>query len=208
MLAAAAAASEQLRRTLKLAWDRRDGDYGAPRLREIFSAFGPVEDVVLRESSKKAKGSALVVMATGDGARRAASSQVGDIANPILVLPASKAGLPDEDAEDAPRAAGAGAGPSTSAAAGGGGAPAFGARVPHSASAPFLGGFTAPLFPGGAKPAGGLGGAFQAMGATGAVGKDYENVTLHRMRQQAERARLIAEMEKKEAEEQEAAAGA
>ena len=41
-------------------------DYSADKLRELFSKFGEVEDVVIKGSKKK--GSALVVMAIKEGA--------------------------------------------------------------------------------------------------------------------------------------------
>lgn len=58
------------------------------RLREIFSAFGRVDDVIIREQNpkKKKKGSALVVMAEEGAAARAARSACGDMSNPLLVL--------------------------------------------------------------------------------------------------------------------------
>ena len=55
---------EEMQRTLKVSWDRRDGGYTAAQLREVFEAYGPVVDIVMRDSKKKPdKGSALVIMA-------------------------------------------------------------------------------------------------------------------------------------------------
>jgi DnaJ family protein C protein 17 len=65
----AAASSSQLRRCLKVVWNRRDGDYSAAQLRAIFAAFGPVEDVILRDG-RKARAGALVTMATAAAAVR------------------------------------------------------------------------------------------------------------------------------------------
>jgi hypothetical protein len=65
------------------------GEYFAAQLRAVFAAHGLVEDVVIREGKKK-KGSALVVMATQEGAASAASSVCGDLANPLLVVPFPK----------------------------------------------------------------------------------------------------------------------
>lgn len=59
-------------------------------LRGAFALHGSVEDVVLREG-KKRKGSALVVMATSEGAAAAAGAVCGDMANPLLVVPFPKA---------------------------------------------------------------------------------------------------------------------
>lgn len=64
--------------------------YDAGRLRSVFGAFGPVEDLVLKESSKKKKKSALVVMATVEAAAAAAEAVCGDVDSPLLVVPLSK----------------------------------------------------------------------------------------------------------------------
>lgn len=53
-------------KALKVSWERNGEDYSAEKLRELFSKFGEVEDVVVK--GKKKKGSALVVMATKQGA--------------------------------------------------------------------------------------------------------------------------------------------
>jgi DnaJ family protein C protein 17 len=53
-------------RVLKVSWEKVGEDYTAEGLRELFSKFGKVEDVVIKSSKKK--GSALVVMATKDAA--------------------------------------------------------------------------------------------------------------------------------------------
>jgi len=55
-------------RVLKVSWEKGGVDYSAEELRELFSKFGEVEDVVIKGSKKK--GSALVVMATKEGAVR------------------------------------------------------------------------------------------------------------------------------------------
>lgn len=67
----------------------QDGEYTVAQLRAAFAAHGVVEDVVLREG-KKRKGSALVVMASREGAASAAASACGDLANPLLVVPFPK----------------------------------------------------------------------------------------------------------------------
>lgn len=51
-------------KVLKVSWEKVGEDYTSERLREIFSEFGTVEDVVIKSSKKK--GSALVVMANKD----------------------------------------------------------------------------------------------------------------------------------------------
>jgi len=51
---------------LKVSWEKVGEDYTAEGLRELFSKFGEVDDVVIKSSKKK--GSALVVMATKDAA--------------------------------------------------------------------------------------------------------------------------------------------
>lgn len=53
-------------KVLKVSWEKVGEDYSAEKLRELFSKFGEVEDVVIKGSKKK--GSALVVMATKEGA--------------------------------------------------------------------------------------------------------------------------------------------
>ncbi|XP_048336162.2 uncharacterized protein LOC107427382 [Ziziphus jujuba] len=74
-------------RVLKVSWEKfgQDYSYTAERLRELFSKFGDVEDVVIKGSKKK--GSALVVMATKDAAVAATGNLSGDLSNPLLVLP-------------------------------------------------------------------------------------------------------------------------
>lgn len=52
------------KRILKVSWEKVGEGYTAERLRELFSKFGDVEDVVI----KKKRGSALVVMASEDAA--------------------------------------------------------------------------------------------------------------------------------------------
>lgn len=71
-------------KVLKVSWEKVGEDYTAERLREIFSEFGKVEDVVIKSSKKK--GSALVVMATKDAAGAATGSVCGSLSNPLLVL--------------------------------------------------------------------------------------------------------------------------
>lgn len=71
---------------LKVSWEKVGEDYSADKLRELFSKFGEVEDVVIKRSKKK--GSALVVMATKEGAVAAiCGGVIGRLANPLLVLP-------------------------------------------------------------------------------------------------------------------------
>jgi hypothetical protein len=82
-----------LARTLKVTWDRlREGgveDYGAEKLRKVFTQFGPVEDVIIKEDvKKKKKGTALVVLGTEGAAAAAIGSVCGDLSNPLLVKPA------------------------------------------------------------------------------------------------------------------------
>lgn len=72
-------------KVLKVSWEKFGEDYTAERLREIFSEFGKVEDVVIKSSKKK--GSALVVMATKSAAGAATGSVCGNLSNPLLVLP-------------------------------------------------------------------------------------------------------------------------
>ncbi|KAJ0248693.1 hypothetical protein HA466_0157560 [Hirschfeldia incana] len=76
-------------RMLKVSWEMIGEGYTAGRLREVFSEFGEVEDVVIRSTKKKC--SALIVMATKDGAVAATRALCGDLSNPLLVVPLQKA---------------------------------------------------------------------------------------------------------------------
>ncbi|XP_062081551.1 uncharacterized protein LOC133787740 [Humulus lupulus] len=71
------------KKILKVSWEKFGEGYTAERLRELFSKFGEVEDVVM----KKKRGSALVVMASEDAAVAATGTVSGDLSNPLLVLP-------------------------------------------------------------------------------------------------------------------------
>lgn len=71
------------KRILKVSWLKVGEGYTAERLRELFSKFGDVEDVVM----KKKRGSALVVMASRDAAVAATGTVSGDLSNPLQVLP-------------------------------------------------------------------------------------------------------------------------
>ncbi|KAL6505842.1 hypothetical protein OROHE_023221 [Orobanche hederae] len=85
-------------KVLKVSWEKIGGDYTAQRLREIFEEFGCVEDVVIK--SFKKKGSALVVMASKDDAVAATGNVLGNLSNPLLVLPLQPASSPvDSSAE-------------------------------------------------------------------------------------------------------------
>ncbi|KAL5856204.1 hypothetical protein ACOSQ3_006039 [Xanthoceras sorbifolium] len=72
-------------KVLKVSWEKVGEDYTAERLREVFSEFGVVEDVVIKSSKKK--GSALIVMANKDAVVAATGSVCGSLSNPLLVLP-------------------------------------------------------------------------------------------------------------------------
>lgn len=72
-------------KVLKVSWEKIGEDYSADKLRELFSKFGEVEDVVIKGNKKK--GSALVVMATKQGALATIGSVIGHLSNPLLVLP-------------------------------------------------------------------------------------------------------------------------
>lgn len=62
----AGASTMDKEKMLKVSWEKVGEDYTAEKLRELFSKFGEVEDVVIKSSKKK--GSALVVMAAKEGA--------------------------------------------------------------------------------------------------------------------------------------------
>lgn len=79
-------------KVLKVSWEKTGEDYTARRLGEIFEEFGDVEDVVIKSSKKK--GSALVVMASKDDAVAATGNVLGNLSNPLLVLPLQPASSP------------------------------------------------------------------------------------------------------------------
>jgi len=83
-------AEEQIQRTLKVSWDDSISTYPAEELRDLFTKHGEVQDVIPRPLKKKTKGSALIVMAALEGARRAADNVSGNLDNPLLVVPLAK----------------------------------------------------------------------------------------------------------------------
>ncbi|KAM1106698.1 hypothetical protein ACFX13_003614 [Malus domestica] len=78
---------------LKVSWENVGEGYTAERLRGLFSVFGEVEDIVIR--GKKKRGSALVVMATKDAAVAATGTVLGDLSNPLLVIPLKPVSVTD-----------------------------------------------------------------------------------------------------------------
>ncbi|KAL3697075.1 hypothetical protein R1sor_011151 [Riccia sorocarpa] len=85
------AQTTEMEKTLKASWSCEvggGGGYTAVRLTEIFQEFGTVEDVVIRQSKSKRKGSALVVMGSKEAAAAATGIPCGDPSNPLLVVPA------------------------------------------------------------------------------------------------------------------------
>lgn len=72
-------------KVLKVSWVKCGVDYSAERLRVLFEKFGDVEDVVMRSTKKK--GSALIIMASRDAVVAATDNVLGDLSNPLLVLP-------------------------------------------------------------------------------------------------------------------------
>ncbi|XP_050364770.1 uncharacterized protein LOC126783356 [Argentina anserina] len=78
-------------RVLKVTWEKVGEDYTAERLKNLFSRFGEVEDVLIK--SKK-KGSALVVMATKDAAVASTRTMTGNMSNPLLVKPLQPVAAP------------------------------------------------------------------------------------------------------------------
>ncbi|KAE8668983.1 DNAJ heat shock N-terminal domain-containing protein isoform 2 [Hibiscus syriacus] len=80
-------------KVLKVSWERIGEGYTAEKLRQLFSGFGEVEDIVIKSSKKK--GSALVVMATKEAAVAATGSVIGDLHNPLLVVPLKPAIVAD-----------------------------------------------------------------------------------------------------------------
>ncbi|CAN0845782.1 hypothetical protein LINGRAHAP2_LOCUS4201 [Linum grandiflorum] len=72
-------------KVLKVVWGGVGNGYTAERLRELFSKFGEVEDIVIKSSNIMA--SAFVVMSTKEAAVRYMGSVLGDLYTPLLVLP-------------------------------------------------------------------------------------------------------------------------
>ena len=85
--------TEELLRTLKVSWDRPISGVGytVDQLRNIMSVHGSVEHVSMKESKRKKKGSAFVVMQSLDAARAASEAVSGSLDNPLLVVPFAKA---------------------------------------------------------------------------------------------------------------------
>ncbi|KAL8156507.1 hypothetical protein AgCh_001562 [Apium graveolens] len=69
-----------------VSWDKSCEDYSAQRLRELFQEFGEVRYVLIR-SCETNKGSAFIVMASEDAGVAATRSVVGNLGNPLIVLP-------------------------------------------------------------------------------------------------------------------------
>ena len=86
--------NKELLRTLKVSWDKQTSSYTTDELRQIMSKHGPVEDVVLRESKSRKKGSALIVMQDLESARAASEAVNGSLSNPLLAVPLAKAAAP------------------------------------------------------------------------------------------------------------------
>mmetsp|Transcript_35915 Transcript_35915/g.60514 ORF Transcript_35915/g.60514 Transcript_35915/m.60514 type:complete len:326 (-) Transcript_35915:164-1141(-) len=154
--------------TIKATWNRASGSYTADQLKAIFSEFGELEDVILRDNKKK-KGIALVVFTSPQAAMLASEMPCGDFSNPLEVRRLGG----DDEADLCDNK------PTSSAPAS--------ASVPPSASPkPMFGGVGSfPSFTG-AGP------------MLGASHRDYENETLTRMRQAGERARLLREEQEKD----------
>lgn len=78
---------EQLQRSLKVSWQREQGEHGEASLRAALARHGPVQHVVLRAKRGKPPASAVVVMATAAGAAAAVRGRTGDNSAPLLVTP-------------------------------------------------------------------------------------------------------------------------
>ncbi|DBB01120.1 hypothetical protein WJX77_003151 [Trebouxia sp. C0004] len=86
--------TQELLRTLKVTWDKHSSSYFVDELKHIMGKHGAVEDIVLVESKKRKKGSALVVMQSLEAAQAAAEAVNGSLRNPLLVVPLAKAAGP------------------------------------------------------------------------------------------------------------------
>ncbi|KNA13325.1 hypothetical protein SOVF_116010 [Spinacia oleracea] len=72
-------------KVLKVSWEKGFSEYSASKLKELFEQFGVVEDVVI--NSSKNQGSAIVEMRSKEDAVAATRVVIGDLSNPLLVLP-------------------------------------------------------------------------------------------------------------------------
>lgn len=75
-------------RTVKVSWNRgtTSVDYDADQLRAIFSRYGTIADIIMKEG-KKRKGSALITMVRQEDALEALEKLSSDPMSPLLVLP-------------------------------------------------------------------------------------------------------------------------
>ncbi|KAK9795868.1 hypothetical protein WJX73_000610 [Symbiochloris irregularis] len=223
-VAAGGLSDEELMRTLKVSWQRGEGEYTAQDLRSVFEEHGPVLDVVLLHSKKKAKGSALVQMATQLAASSAAQEANGDLSRPLLVLPFSKRkdAVPSTQ-QPSPQPHSRPPTPPHNAAQAPPDRPSSAAQPDQAGSQPNVasqqngrpsdtaadvsrpnGAFSSfPDFRSGAPLAGPAASSFTAAASSFPAGmpplfgggqRDFESVTLMRMRQKAERERLTAQM--------------
>eukprot|EP01023_Acetabularia_acetabulum_P041420 TRINITY_DN4035_c1_g1_i1.p1 TRINITY_DN4035_c1_g1~~TRINITY_DN4035_c1_g1_i1.p1 ORF type:complete len:410 (-),score=66.18 TRINITY_DN4035_c1_g1_i1:141-1331(-) len=77
---------DQLKRTFKVTWDRRCGEYTGQQLRHIFQHCGEISDIVVTTAKKK-KGSALIIMKSEESLNKVQSQGAfGDIENPLLIV--------------------------------------------------------------------------------------------------------------------------
>lgn len=198
--------SDEMRSTLKVSWTRIEGErdpYDSARLREVFEEFGPVQDVLVRAGKKK-KGVALVVMSSMDAATDATGSICGDLSNPLLVLPAhTAAGDPTEGSFGYQKQTKTQTDGNPEAPHGGGGSQA---NRPE-ASTEGKGGYGTGNGGGGREKGfeDGVKSGIRWNGGpmVGSAYQDYESLTIMRMRQVAERARLAKEMQEKDKQEEE-----
>lgn len=77
----------QLQRSLKVSWQREQGEHDEASLRAALVAHGTVEHIVLRAKRGKPPASAVVVMATAAGAAAAVRGPTGLKGAPLLVTP-------------------------------------------------------------------------------------------------------------------------
>ncbi|GAA0152994.1 chaperone [Lithospermum erythrorhizon] len=75
---------------LKVTWEKIGEGYKAQQIKDLFEKFGVVEDVLI-QSSKKKKGSALVVMASKEAVVAVTGEVLGDLSNPLFIMPLQSA---------------------------------------------------------------------------------------------------------------------
>jgi DnaJ family protein C protein 17 len=172
-----------LYRTVKVTWRGEISAYPVRKLREVFRKHGDVEDVVVRDSGKKKK-SALVVFRNVNGATAAARAVNGDAGNPLVTVRAATPPSGWSESADARTSTADFSQGNTDTRAEKEDGVRRDRSVPTTSATATE---TVPI----------------AAGSQGnTANRDYESVVLDRMRRAQEKARIIAQMEAEDLEEE------